>query len=60
MKTGGLGGAIAEFLAEHYPAPMRRVGVHDRFGESGKPEELFEHLGLTAKHIALAAHQICV
>ncbi len=58
--TGGLGGAIAEFLAEHYPAPMRRVGVHDRFGESGKPEELFEHLGLTAKHIALAAHQICV
>lgn len=57
--TGGLGGAVAEFLAEHYPVPMRRIGVHDRFGESGKPEELFEHLGLTAKHIALAAHQIC-
>lgn len=58
--TGGLGGAIAEFLAEHYPVPMRRIGVHDRFGESGKPDELFKHLGLTAKHIALAAHQICV
>lgn len=58
--TGGLGGAVAEFLAEHLPVPMRRIGVHDRFGESGKPEELFKHLGLTAKHIALAAHQICV
>ncbi len=58
--TGGLGGAVAEFLAEHYPVPMRRIGVHDRFGESGKSEELFELLGLTAKHIALAAHQICV
>lgn len=57
--TGGLGGAIAEFLSEHYPAPMRRVGVQDRFGESGKPAELMEHFGLTAKHIALAAHQLC-
>lgn len=58
--TGGLGGAVAELLAENYPVPMRRVGVKDRFGESGKPEELLEHFGLTAKHIALAAHQICV
>ena len=55
--TGGLGGAVAEFLSEHLPVPLRRVGVHDRFGESGKPDELFEHLGLTAKHIALVAHQ---
>lgn len=55
--TGGLGGAVAEFLGEHLPVPIRRVGVHDRFGESGKPSELFEHLGLTAKHIALMAHQ---
>jgi transketolase len=58
--TGGLGGAVAEFLSEHYPVPMRRVGVQDRFGESGKPEELLEYFGLTAKHIALAAHQVCV
>lgn len=58
--AGGLGGIVAEFLSEHYPVPMRRVGVHDRFGESGKPDELFKHLGLTAEHIALAAHQICV
>lgn len=58
--TGGLGGAVAELLAEHQPTLMRRIGVKDRFGESGKPEELMEHFGLTAKHIALAAHEICV
>jgi transketolase len=58
--TGGLGGAIAEFLSEHYPVPLRRVGVKDRFGESGKPEELYEHFGLTPKHIALAVHQLTV
>ncbi len=56
--TGGLGGAIAEFLVEHHPVPMKRIGVKDRFGESGTPEELLEHFGLTAKHIALAAHQL--
>lgn len=54
--TGGLGGAVAEFLGEHYPVPLIRVGVHDRFGESGDPKELLEHFGLTAKHIAMAAH----
>ncbi len=56
--TGGLGGAIAEFTAEHYPVPLRRIGVQDRFGESGDPETLLKHFGLTAKHIALAAHQL--
>lgn len=56
--TGGLGGAIAEFLGEHFPVPLRRVGVKDAFGQSGKPEELLEHYGLTAKHIALAVHDL--
>lgn len=56
--NGGLGGAIAELVAEEYPVPLRRVGVQDRFGESGQPEELFEHFGLTAKHIMLAAHSV--
>lgn len=53
---GGLGGAIAELLAEEHPAPMRRVGMKDRFGESGSPDQLLEHFGLDAKHIRLAAH----
>ncbi len=46
--NGGLGGAVAEVLADHYPVPMARVGMVDRFGESGTPEELLEHFGLTA------------
>jgi len=56
--NGGLGGAIAELLGEHLPTPMLRVGMHDRFGESGKPEELLQKYGLTASHIAMAAHHI--
>lgn len=55
--TGGLGGAVAELLAEELPTPMVRVAVKDRFGESGTPDELYEKFGLTPKHIMLAAHQ---
>ena len=53
---GGLGGAIAELLAEEHPAPMVRIGMKDRFGESGPPDKLIGHFGLDAKHIRLAAH----
>ncbi len=56
--TGGLGGAIAELFAEEHPATLHRMGMKDRFGESGKPEELLEHFGLTAKHIVLQAHRM--
>ena len=56
--AGGLGGAIAELLAENYPAPMHRIGMQDRFGESGEPNQLLEYFGLDAKHIRLAAHHI--
>lgn len=55
--NGGLGGAIAELLSEELPTPLIRVGMRDRFGESGAPTELIEHFGLTATHIAMAAHQ---
>lgn len=55
---GGLGGAIAELLAENHPAPIYRIGMQDHFGESGQPDELLEHFGLDAKHIRLAAHHI--
>lgn len=54
--TGGLGGAVAELLAENQPAPMRRIGVKDRFGESGKPEELLRHFGLSPTHISIVVH----
>lgn len=56
--NGGLGGAIAELLGEEHPVPLKRIGVRDRFGESGTPKELFELMGLTAKHIAIAAHEL--
>lgn len=56
--SGGLGGAVAELLSEHAPAPLRRVGVKDHFGESGTPDELAHHFGLDADHIAAAALQI--
>ncbi len=56
--AGGLGGAIAELLAEEHPAPLHRMGIKDRFGESGQPDELLEHFGLTAKHIALQVHRV--
>lgn len=49
--TGGLGGAVAEFLGENYPVPVRRVGVKDRFGESGEPAELMVKFGLKDKDI---------
>lgn len=56
--NGGLGGAVAELLIEECPVPMKRIGMQDRFGESGKPAELFEHFGLTAKYVTMAAHHI--
>jgi transketolase len=56
--NGGLGGAVAELIAENYPVPLRRVGVKDQYGQSGKPDQLLEHYGLTPKHIAMAAHQV--
>lgn len=53
---GGLGGAVAELLSENHPTPLKRIGMRDRFGESGSPDQLLEHFGLNAKHIQLAAH----
>jgi transketolase len=49
---GGLGSVIAQFFSEHHPIKVIRVGVDNRFGQSGKPSELYEEYGLTAKHIA--------
>jgi len=49
--TGGLGGAVAEVVVKNYPVPMGFVGVNDRFGESGQPEELMHKYGLTASRI---------
>jgi transketolase len=56
--NGGLGGAIAELLSENLPTHMIRVGMNDRFGESGQPEELLRHFHLTHNDIAAAARHM--
>ncbi|MFY9493383.1 MAG: transketolase family protein [Minisyncoccia bacterium] len=55
---GGLGGAIAEFLAKELPVPMEFIGVHDSFGESGQPEELIEKYGLGVESIKKAIRKV--
>ena len=49
---GGLGSAIAEVLTEKYPKKLKRVGIKDTFGKSGKAEELLKYFKLDAKSIA--------
>lgn len=56
--TGGLGGAVAEVLGENFPVPLKRVGVQDRFGESGDPNELMEKFDLTVENITKAVNQV--
>ncbi|MCC6314122.1 MAG: transketolase family protein [Thermomicrobiales bacterium] len=55
---GGLGGAIAETLAERRPTLMRRVGWQDVYGESAPNDTLLEKYGLTPRHIAEAAREV--
>lgn len=56
--AGGLGSAIAEVLAREAPTPMRFVGVHDRFGQSGEPKELIVHYEMDAAAIVAQARAI--
>lgn len=49
--AGGFGSAVAEFLSETLPMPIHRIGINDHFGESGTPNELMDHFGLSAEKI---------
>lgn len=51
LLSGGLGAAVAQVVAEHYPVPMGFIGLRDTYAESGLPDELFKKYGLTAEHI---------
>jgi len=53
---GGLGGAVAECIVSEHPVPLERVGVQDRFGESGDSDELLQLLNMKAKDIVKAAN----
>jgi transketolase len=52
---GGFGAAVAEVLGESCPAPLQRIGVRDRFVDSGGVDELFTHHGMQPEDIATAA-----
>ncbi|MBF0253366.1 MAG: transketolase family protein [Candidatus Omnitrophica bacterium] len=55
---GGMGSAVAEFLVENYPVPMKLMGIREEFGVSGSPDELYEYFNLTKKDIALEAEKL--
>ena len=56
--AGGMGSAVAEFLAQTYTVPIEFIGVHDRFGQSGTPEELYKEYGLDATSIIQAVRKV--
>lgn len=58
QKAGGLGGAVCELLSGQYPVPVEVVAVNDRFGQSGKPQELLEEYGLTSENIMSAVKRV--
>ena len=51
QSSGGLGSAVAELLSEAHPTRLVRIGVQNRFGETGECHELYEKYGLTAANI---------
>ena len=59
---GGLGSAVAEVTAEHYPVPVKRWGILDTFGQSGSEKDLYHAYQIDTEGIAAAAtafyHQV--
>ena len=58
LKNGGLGDSVAQLLVSNLPVPQELVAVDDRFGESGKPEELLKKYGLDTEHIVQAVMEV--
>lgn len=55
---GGMGSAVAEVLAKNCPVPIEMVGMQDRWGESGEPDELIEHFGFGVSSIMKAVEKV--
>ena len=55
---GGMGSAVAEVLAQNYPVPIEFIGMRDRFGESGEPNELIEAFGMGKNAIKEAVKKV--
>jgi transketolase len=58
LVDGGLGVKVAQAVAESHPCVMEFVGIHDRYAESGQPEELLEKYGLVARDVAAAVRKV--
>jgi len=58
FRNGGLGDSIAQFLSLNYPVNIEMVAVNDKFGQSGKPDDLLELYGLNAKAIFEASEKV--
>ncbi|MFA6536142.1 MAG: transketolase C-terminal domain-containing protein [Candidatus Paceibacterota bacterium] len=56
--AGGMGSAVAEVLAKNQPVPVEFVGVDDKFGQSGTPDELIEYYGMGERHIKEALKKV--
>ena len=56
--AGGMGSAVAEFLAENFPVPIEFIGIKDVYGQSGTPDELIEHYGLGKNSIKEAVKKV--
>lgn len=48
---GGLGSAVSDVVSENYPVLVKKIGINDVFGQSGKPKQLMEEYGLTVENI---------
>lgn len=57
MITGGIGSSIAELLTEKHPKKLIRLGVKDKFGRSGEPEELMKMYGVTKEDIVIKVRE---
>ncbi len=55
---GGLGSAVAEVISENSPVPLKRIGIRDRFGQSGSAEELLSEYKLTEEDIIKAVKEV--
>ena len=56
--AGGMGSAVAEVLAQNYPIPIEFIGIKDKFGQSGTPDELIEHYGMGKDAIKEAVKKV--
>ena len=55
---GGMGDAVAQVAAKHFPIPIEYVGTRDTFGESGTPDQLLKKYGLDVPDIIRAAEKV--